>query len=254
MKSFYLQASPYEKLTALSQKEKNRLLLRTVLVIGLLDYCFYKSLPAILLLLPFSLWYYDCGKRELKREKRTNLLQQFKELLLITAASLRTGYSLENALLSSEGDLAELFGEESGICLMLQHVRESVRNQQPFYDLFLRIGEDVQIEEIREFAQVLRIARESGGHMGEIMERTARVIESKADTRSEIEVMLSARKLEQKIMNGMPLFIILYISLSSPDYFAGYYHSAGGVLVMSGCLVVYFLAYLMGKRLSTVEV
>ena len=72
--------------------------------------------------------------------------------------------------------------------------------------------------------------------MTAVMERTAQTISSKAQTQREIETILSARRLEQKIMNGMPFLLVLYVKFTSPGYFDGMYHSLSGVVVMTVCL------------------
>ena len=81
------------------------------------------------------------------------------------------------------------------------------------------------------------------------MERTAESISSKAETQKEIEALLSARKLEQKIMSAMPFLLMLYMNVTSPDYFDGLYHSVPGVILMSICLLLYLMAYRMGVKI-----
>ena len=80
------------------------------------------------------------------------------------------------------------------------------------------------------------------------------MLEGRAETKKEIAVMLSARILEQKIMNGMPFLIILYITVTSPGYFAACYSSAAGNILMTGCLSLYLFAYFLSCRLVEVEV
>ena len=55
-------------------------------------------------------------------------------------------------------------------------------------------------------------------------------------------------------MNIMPFAIMLYISMTSPGYFQGLYHSLQGVLVMSVCLLVYVGAYILSIRMISIEI
>ena len=73
------------------------------------------------------------------------------------------------------------------------------------------------------------------------------------ETEKEIEVLLSARKLEQKIMNAMPFLIMLYVNLTSPGYFDKLYHSLAGTAVMTLCLGVYLGAYILSRKIAFVK-
>ena len=90
--------------------------------------------------------------------------------------------------------------------------------------------------------------------MASIMEKTAAIIVHKIETDKEIRILLSAKRLEQKIMNLMPFLIMAYISLTSPGYFKGLYHCASGVMLMSICLLVYLAAYVMSIRIVSIEI
>ena len=85
------------------------------------------------------------------------------------------------------------------------------------------------------------------------MEKTADIIICKIEAEKEIGVLLSERRLEQKIMNFMPFLIMLYITITSPGYFSGLYRSFGGVLLMSAALAVYVLAYMLSVRMISAE-
>jgi tight adherence protein B len=238
----------------LKPKEKALLYIRSIGVLLLLDYCFYRSVAALPLLAGCAVVFYLMEKKELYRRKKEELREQFREMLLLTVTGQKAGYSVENALVRGYGELAELYGEESGICRMLKELEAGIRNNCDMAKMWKTIGESTGIVEITEFASVFAIARESSGNMTVIMERTAENISNRAETQNEIETLLCARKLEQKIMNGMPFCLMLYVSVTSPGYFDGMYHSVKGMVLMSVCLLVYLLAYVIGVKISAIEV
>ena len=131
-----------------------------------------------------------------------------------------------------------LYGKDSSICRMLQILRSGRENNIAFSKLWKQIGERIDIAEIKEFAQVYEISQESSGNTASVMEKTADIIVRKIE-----------KRLEQKIMNLMPFFIMLYISVTSPDYFSGLYRCLGGVLLMSAALGIYLLAYMLSVRI-----
>lgn len=105
-----------------------------------------------------------------------------------------------------------------------------------------------------QFAEIFLIAKRNGGSMTEILSVTADTIEQKTAVDKEIEVLLSSRKMEQKIMNAVPFFIIFYISLTSKGFFDVLYHNPAGILIMTICLAVYLAAFIISRKIVEIEV
>lgn len=220
----------------------------------ILDYFFYQSVWALLPLSGIGFAYYKMEKKALYRKKKETVREQFKELMLLAATGQKAGYSAENAFLSSYQDMQALFGRDSSICRMICILKSGRENKISFPDLWKQMGSQLGITEIIEFAQVYEISQKSSGNMAAVMEKTANIIIHKIETEKEIAVLLSARILEQKIMNGMPFGIMLYISVTSPGYFKGLYHSPAGIFIMSFCLFIYLSAYVLSVRMMSIEI
>lgn len=236
-------------LITLTHKEEVLLILKAFLVICILDYFFYRELWVLLPLGFVGVGYYRMEKDFLLFQKRGEAREQFKELMLLVSTGQKAGYSAENAFLSSYGDMKNLYGAGSAVCRMLKILQTGRENHIDFSLLWHQIGEQMQIAEIQEFASVYEIAGKSSGNMAAVMEKTAGTIIKKLETEKEIEVLLCARKLEQRIMNAMPFLIIFYIDITSPGYFNSLYHCLGGSIVMTVCLAIYAGAYILSQKM-----
>ncbi len=235
-------------------KEKRRLAVKSVLVVLVLDYFFYQSFLAVIPLSVIGCFYYRMEKGALLERKKEIAREQFKELMLLASTGQKAGYSPENAFISSYQDMKALYGKESTICHMIQALRSGRENNIAFSRLWKQMGNQLGIAEISEFASVYEISHQCSGNMASVMEKTASVIVHKIETEKEISILLSARGLEQKIMNAMPFLIMLYINLTSPGYFRGLYHSMSGVLLMTICLMIYLAAYVWSVRIVSIRV
>lgn len=242
------------RLLPVTVKEKRWIAAKSIFIVLILDYFFYQSLWAVIPLSVIGYWYYRTEKKVLFQKKREEAREQFKELMLLAATGQKAGYSAENAFLSSYGDMKALFGKESSVCQMINVLKSGRENNIAFSKLWQRIGSELQIAEIIEFAQVYEISQKSSGNLASVMEKTADIIINKIETEKEISVLLSARRLEQKIMNVMPFFILLYISVTSPGYFREMYHSFSGILFMSTCLFIYLGAYALSVHMVSIEI
>ena len=110
------------------------------------------------------------------------------------------------------------------------------------------------VEDIDTFASVFSIAKRTGGDMVAIIKETSDSIAGKLDTRSEIAVLISSKRLEQNIMTMIPIGIILYIDLTSGGLLDPLYGNLTGILIMSVCLCIYGAAVMLGRKLIRIEV
>ena len=174
--------------------------------------------------------------------------------MLALSANVKAGYSIENALRESYRDVELLYGADSLICQEVRHMLRGLENNVVLEKLLYELGVRSRLPDIMQFADVFLIAKRSGGNMTEILEKTAGVIEQKIETDKEVQLMISARKVEQKIMNMVPFLIIFYIGTTSRGFFEVLYHNLIGVAVMTVCLLFYGAAYLLSRRIVEIEV
>lgn len=256
-KKWFLGFIPDEEkncLITLTFKEKILLFIKAFLVVCIVDYFFYRELVMLFPLCLVGAGYYRTEKELLFIQKRGEARDQFKELMLLVSTGQKVGYSAENAFLSSYQDMRNLYGSKSSVCRMLKILQTGRENNIDFSVLWHQIGNQTQITEIQEFASVYEISGKRSGNMAAVMEKTAGIIIKKAETEKEIEVLLCARKLEQKIMNAMPFLIVFYINITSPGYFDGLYHCLGGKLIMTICLAVYITAYILSQKMIPTKI
>ena len=217
-------------------------------------YLFYKSWIVLLVFPLCVLAYRKVSRKDRERRRKERINSEFKEALLSMSAALRAGYSVENALIESLGEMENMFGNDAGICRELRKMINKISLGVSAEDVFDEFAQEMQVEDIFTFASVFRIAKRSGGDMVEIIRRTAGDIAAKVDTGNEISVMVSAKKLEQRIMMAMPLAMILYIDLTSGGLLAPLYGNVLGVIIMTACLAVYAAAWLISKKIMDIKV
>ena len=229
-------------------------LLQGIGIAVLFGMLFYDSVIAILILLPIVIpWFIYQKKMEKKRISRVVGIQ-FRDAIASVLTSLKAGYSVENSFKEAERDINLLYGKKSHINRYLSKVYKGLRNNIPLEKLLLNFGRESGNTDIEEFAHVFAVAKRSGGNMTETIERTISVISRKMDVEKEIEVLISAKRLEARIINLVPFIIILYISLTSPGFFKPLYHNLPGVILMTVCMLVYFAAYLLSEKIVNITI
>lgn len=225
-----------------------------VLAVGAVSYFFYRSIWACLPLTPVFLFFLRKKKKELAKRRREELNMQFKDAVLSVSANQKAGYSVENAFREAYRDMAMLYGPDSHICRELYHIEKGLDNNIVLEKLLYDLGVRSHLPDILQFADVFLIAKRNGGNMTEILSDTADTIEQKIAVDKEIQVLLSSKKMEQRIMNVIPFFIIFYISLTSKGFFDVLYHNPIGIFIMTLCLLVYLAAYEISEKIVAIEV
>ena len=235
-------------------KEKLLYISEGVLLVVLIGYFFYQSWIACLCLMPVLALFMKEKKKDLAKRQRQELGMQFKDLILAVAANQKAGYSIENAFRESYKDMEMLYGKEGTICTEIKYIIAGLDNNIVLEKLIYNLGMRSGLPDIIQFADVFFIAKRSGGNMTDILQKIAAVIEQKTETDKEIQLMISAKKMEQKIMNMVPFLIIFYVSSTSKGFFDVLYHNMIGIIIMTVCLGFYAAAYLLSKRIVDIEV
>ena len=76
----------------------------------------------------------------------------------------------------------------------------------------------------------------------------------KMQVKEEIITLTTSRQFEQKIMNMIPFFIIVYVEGSSPGFFDQMYCPGMGRVLMTMCLILYLTAFWLSERILDIEV
>ena len=233
-----------------SGKEECRCLMEGMVLIGLLAYFFYRSVLAFLCLSPILFFYQKYKKKRMVKRRMEELEKEFREVLLSVTSSLQAGYSVENAFLESYRDISGLFGTSCDMAKELLIMKKGMENGMGMEQLLHNLGSRCPEGEIKEFVEVFSVAMKSGGRIGEVIKRTVDLIREKAEIKEELETLVHAKQMENRIMCMVPFFILLYINLTSPGYFDVLYHNVVGVVIMTICMLLYLAAVCMADRIT----
>lgn len=235
----------------LSKKEAAIVILESIAISVLISKLFFDSFwgmtasPAILLIL----W-----KKTIERkleERRKKVAMEFQTMLKNVSSSLLAGFSLENAFVEAEKELKQMYGEKSYMFLELQNINKKVGMNIPLEEPLEDLAERTGMEDIYNFIDILSFAKRAGGNFVEIIDNTINKMWAKYETAREIDVAISAKKLEQKVMSVIPVVLLAYMKLTSAEYMSVLYGNVVGVLFMTVCLIAYGGAiYLAGKILQ----
>ena len=225
-----------------------------ILKLGLIGYIFYKSIIGIVLLELLLPIYLKIKEEEYKNKHIQDLKVEFKEMLLAYRSAVVSGVSPKNAIEYVIDEMTAL-GYDKGIVIKeLKYMKNQIELNVPVSDLFLDWGNRSRVEDILNFSNIFDLIEKTGGSLASVMKDCADIISEKIEVEREIDVIVSSKRYEQKIINVIPLFILLYVDLSSKGFLDPMYQGFFGRGIMTVCLLLYFTAYYLSIRIMRIEV
>lgn len=235
-------------------REKVIVLLISLGVAGLVAHLFYHSIWGMVItpgmyVLVKKIW---IEKRQ--RVKKQHVKEHFMHGLQVLNVSLQAGFSLENAWKEVEKETLLLHKESSEFYQAIRQMNRSVTLNMPVEQLFSQVAYGFAIEELISFAQIMEFGKKSGGDWKHIIEDTVLRMLERYEAQKEIEIMVAGKKMEQQVMNVIPLGMLLFLQISSWDYICVLYESVLGVLIMTICLGIYGFAMFLSEKIMDVQV
>lgn len=220
---------------------------------GLTAWLLYKhvfGLVSALIILPIYKKSYQKAQIE-KRKKE--LLIQFKEAMQSVSAAVLSGFSIENAWREAEKEIETMYGKDAYMTVELKQMNAAVRTNQQIEQLLYQFALRSTCEDILNFAEVFQFAKRSGGNFGKIIQNTINRISEKIEVEKEIQTVISGKKMEQRVMNVVPIFLLCYLNLTSKEFLTPLYGNLFGACVMTLAFLAYMGALILSQKLMDVK-
>ena len=181
------------------------------------------------------------AKKQQSQQAQEKEQEYFAEYLGFLKEALSVGYSLEQAVGEAKKGMLTTLKEEDSFLQAVTRLDRKMKLGTPVETAFSEWAKEAVCDDIRDFSEVLFIAKRTGGAVQQVIDHTERVIRDKQETLRYIRSVLHSRQYEAKGMKCMPFAMLLYLSLFMADFLAPLYHNPMGIGVMLVVLAVYFV-------------
>ncbi len=189
------------------------------------------------------------GFRKKKKEQRMETLDiQFKDALQYFRNGLDAGYSPEHSLKDAARGLESLYGKNAEITKSFEEMAGKLSTGMTMEQAFSEFADNSGVGRIREFADLFRILKRTGGNLNKVIRRTVTDLTDSINLRRDLNVVIAAKRGEFNIMCAIPYGILLYLKLLAPEMSAPLYHSSFGIAFMTVILVLCSLCCFLGRR------
>lgn len=229
------------------------MIIKSIGITCVIAWLLYRSMWA-LFLFPVVFFLMIKQEEKIKRDaKKNKLKEEFLHGIGVLNTSLQAGFSMENAWKEVERETKLLYGEQSEFYLELREVNNRVLHNIPIEKLLLEFAYKCKLEEMIQFAELMEYGKRSGSNWKHIIDVTVGQMLEKDEVKQQIEVIVAQKKMEQQVMNIMPLGILAFLQISAWDYMSVLYHNWFGVICMTIFLIGYTVAFYLSQRILKVD-
>ncbi len=214
---------------------------------------FYNSLIGFFFAMPYVPILWKCEKRNYRDSTKRKIKENFKDFLSLLSGNLGAGYSLENSFCQSVEEYKNSFND-SVIIYELEKIEKGLNYNKRLEDMLTDFGNRVKIKEIKEFAALIVIAKIYGGNIIKLVKQTSDNYRDNFMTELEIQTMTASKKFESRIMLVAPVMIIVFMRFTNEEYMAVLYDTMFGNIVMTVCLALLMVAFMVTNKIIQIEV
>jgi len=184
-----------------------------------------------------------------KRKKRIKAFNSgLADTLQLIAGSLSAGMSLAQSLDSVVNEGREPIAGE------FQRVLVETRLGVPLEDALEGIAERIESKDFHWVVMAIRIQREVGGNLAELLTTVAGTLREREYLRRQVKSLSAEGRLSAYILCGLPVLVMFYLLLVRRVYIMPLFTTGLGILMLFGAAVLLSLGGFVMSRLVKVEV
>jgi tight adherence protein B len=184
----------------------------------------------------------------LRKRRFKQFEKQLPDALLMVSGAMRAGASLTVAMEGMVKEQRPPLSQEFE--LMLREQRLGVDFDTALKNMEARLP-------LPDFVMVvsgMRISREVGGNLADILETLADTLRRKHQMEGKIEALTAQGKMQGIVMTGLPLFLMLILTQMEPEAMAPLYHTWYGWVTLAVVGVLLAIGYLAIRKITTIDV
>ncbi len=158
--------------------------------------------------------------------RRAQFADQLDDTLQLLAGSLRAGHSLMQAVNTVAHEAPEPTASEFRRIVSVTRVGQD-----------LAVALDTTIErtgsdDFAWIAQAIAIHREVGGNLASVLDSVAGTIRDRNQIRRQVQALSAEGRLSAVVLMGLPVVVVLFLSMMNPGYLARFWESLAGIVMM----------------------
>lgn len=184
----------------------------------------------------------------IKKSRMKKFDEQLPDAFMSLASSLGAGTSLMGAIETLATEQPAPLAQE--FSLLVRKIKLGVNFDQALVDMEKRIPS----QDFRVALSAIRISREVGGNLVEVMEKLADTLRQKAAMEGKIVSLTSQGKMQGYVMTGLPILLACALNVIEPEAMSKLYTTTVGYVVLGVIVVMLGIGFSIIRKITTIDV
>jgi tight adherence protein B len=186
--------------------------------------------------------------RWVQRRRTATLETQLIDFLPALSAALRAGFSFQQGIENSLGQVGDPLREE--LLLLVNDVNLGGTMQQALVDMSRRAGS----QDLDMMVTAILVQRTTGGNLSEVLDNVAETLRERDRIRGEILTLTASQRLTSIILSVWPMAVGFFLFLIAPDIWSKLFTTALGNVMLGIALGLQFIGFLLLRRATQIEI
>jgi tight adherence protein B len=189
------------------------------------------------------------GFLAIKTQRRsTAFIDQMPDTLQLIAGSLRSGFALNQAIVGIVREGTEPTASEFSRALT------ETRLGAQLEDAMDAVATRMQCVDLHWVVMAIRISREVGGNLAEVLQNTVGTMRDRAQLRGQVKVLSAEGRISARILIGLPFMMAAYLLVFKKGYLNPLVHTGVGIALLSAGSLLLVLGAIWVRKLVKIEV
>jgi tight adherence protein B len=184
----------------------------------------------------------------LRKRRQYKFMDEFANSLDVIVRGVKAGLPINDCLQMIAREARQPVAGEFRLLV------ESQRIGIPLDQGLDRMTQRMPIPEVNFFAIVLAIQRQSGGNLAEVLGNLSRVLRDRKKMKGKIRALSQEAKSSAAIIGALPVFIMVFMYMSSPDYIELLWTEPLGHLMLAGSAFWMLCGVMVMKQMMDFEI
>ncbi len=220
----------------------------TVLILGSLGYTLSKSIIVMFLMVSIAAIVPILIIQYLKTKREGLFHEQLPDTLSLIAGALKAGYSFLQAV--------DMVVQETKPPMSTEFKRAltEARLGLPLEEALNNMAERVQSINFEWTIMAVKIQREVGGNLAEVLEILANTMRERDRVARQIRVLTAEGRLSAAILTSLPFITSLILYIINPSYVTSLFTNTMGIVMVIAALILMTIGGLWLKKMVSIEV
>jgi tight adherence protein B len=177
--------------------------------------------------------------------RKERFLEQFPDALDLMSSGLRSGYTLPGSFKILAEEMEDPIGPE------FQRAVEQMDLGLDTFEVLEKMMTKVDVPDLNLFVTAVRIQRDTGGNLTEILDKISATIREKQKVKGHLRAITAQGRFTGIVLTFLPVVIVLVMLIINRDYLMVLFRTPLGIRLIQFSVISLLIGFIVVRRIVT---